>query len=94
MVLVGDVGIGKTSLLLRFTEGDYYDSGVPATLALDFKRRSVMSSDNQQLDLLVWDTGGQERFRNLTVGFYRKAAGIMLVFDLTNEQSWNNVPCM
>lgn len=93
ILLVGDSGVGKTCLLTRFTS-DQYDGNVDATVGVDFGTKQLLIEDTD-VKLTVWDTAGQERFRTLTSTFYRGAAGVIYVFDVTRrktleslEKSW------
>eukprot|EP01087_Luapelamoeba_hula_P007731 TRINITY_DN1898_c0_g1_i1.p1 TRINITY_DN1898_c0_g1~~TRINITY_DN1898_c0_g1_i1.p1 ORF type:complete len:217 (+),score=41.60 TRINITY_DN1898_c0_g1_i1:113-763(+) len=89
IVIVGDSGTGKSCLLLRFTDDNYNDVYI-STIGVDFKFRS-MRMNSKNIKLQIWDTAGQERFRNITSSFYRGAHGIVLVYDITNQDSFNNV---
>eukprot|EP01121_Diplochlamys_sp_Union-15-3_P002625 TRINITY_DN12354_c0_g1_i1.p1 TRINITY_DN12354_c0_g1~~TRINITY_DN12354_c0_g1_i1.p1 ORF type:complete len:202 (+),score=27.96 TRINITY_DN12354_c0_g1_i1:60-665(+) len=89
LVIIGDCGVGKSSLLLRITENTF--SNCCTTMALDFKTRTKRTKDGKLAKLQIWDTAGQDRFRPLTNTFYRKANAILIVFDLTNVESFNNV---
>jgi len=89
VVIVGDSGCGKSSLLVRFADGDYSDVYI-STIGVDFKFREL-KLNGKNIKLQIWDTAGQERFRNITASFYRGAAGIVLVYDVTNKSSFNNL---
>ncbi len=91
VVLIGDAGVGKTSILLRFTDNTFNTQN--SILSVDFKTRTVVLPNTQQrlCKYQIWDTAGQERFRTITSSFYRGAHLIFVVFDLTNRQSFNNV---
>lgn len=89
ILMIGDSGVGKSSLLLRFTD-NYYDSDQPSTIGVDYKvRLSVI--DGQNVRLNIWDTAGQERFRTLTPSYYRGAHGVIIVYDTTNVDSFNSL---
>lgn len=89
LLLIGDSGVGKTCLLFRFAE-DKFNAQFISTIGIDFKIRTV-NVDGKRLKLQIWDTAGQERFRTITTAYYRGAAGIMLVYDVTNERSFENI---
>ncbi len=89
VLLIGDSGIGKSSLLLRFAD-DGYNEGYISTIGVDFKIRTINMGE-KVIKLQIWDTAGQERFRTITSSYYRGAHGIMVVFDLTDESSFKNV---
>eukprot|EP00218_Dolichomastix_sp_CCMP3274_P006602 CAMPEP_0170143460 /NCGR_PEP_ID=MMETSP0033_2-20121228/11068_1 /TAXON_ID=195969 /ORGANISM="Dolichomastix tenuilepis, Strain CCMP3274" /LENGTH=230 /DNA_ID=CAMNT_0010379909 /DNA_START=129 /DNA_END=821 /DNA_ORIENTATION=+ len=89
LLLIGDSGVGKSCLLLRFSNDSYTPSFI-TTIGIDFKIRTV-ELDGKKMKLQIWDTAGQERFRNITAAYYRGAHGILLVYDVTDEDSFNNV---
>eukprot|EP00049_Salpingoeca_infusionum_P009003 m.149229 g.149229 ORF g.149229 m.149229 type:complete len:205 (+) comp14203_c0_seq2:656-1270(+) len=89
LLLIGDSGVGKTCVLFRFSE-DAFNSTFIATIGIDFKIRTI-ELDDQKIKLQIWDTAGQERFRTITTAYYRGAMGIMLVYDITNERSFDNI---
>merc|ERR1719242_367150 len=89
-VLVGDSGVGKSSVLLRFTEDEFCESYIN-TIGVDSRSRTLQFGE-QRVVLQIWDTAGQERFRTITSTYYRGAQGVMLVYDVTNYQSWLNIP--
>jgi len=88
-LVIGDSSVGKSSLLLRFTENSF-SSNFLATIGVDFKLKPINVGD-VSVKLQIWDTAGQERFRNITRSYYRGAHGIMIVYDVTNETSFKNV---
>uniref|UniRef100_A0A8C5M6B9 small monomeric GTPase n=1 Tax=Leptobrachium leishanense TaxID=445787 RepID=A0A8C5M6B9_9ANUR len=96
---LGDSGVGKTSYLYQYTDGKF-NSKFITTVGIDFREKRVVYRSNgpdgatgrgQRIHLQLWDTAGQERFRSLTTAFFRDAMGFLLLFDLTNEQSFLNV---
>lgn len=89
LLLIGDSGVGKSCLLLRFCDDAWTPSFI-TTIGIDFKIRTI-ELDGKRIKLQIWDTAGQERFRTITTAYYRGAMGILLVFDLTDERSFNNV---
>ncbi|EDV25731.1 Ras-related protein Rab-8A [Trichoplax sp. H2] len=89
LLLIGDSGVGKTCVLFRFSE-DAFNSTFISTIGIDFKIRTI-ELDGKKIKLQIWDTAGQERFRTITTAYYRGAMGIMLVFDITNERSFENI---
>eukprot|EP01068_Selenidium_serpulae_P010556 Selendium_serpulae@DN5493_c0_g1_i1.p1 len=89
LLLVGDCAVGKSCLLLRFTEGKFQNQHM-TTIGVDFKIRHV-NVDGKMLKLQIWDTAGQERFRTITQAYYRNAMGILLCYDVSNRESFNNV---
>jgi len=89
LLLIGDSGVGKTCVLFRFSE-DAFNSTFISTIGIDFKIRTI-DLDGKKIKLQIWDTAGQERFRTITTAYYRGAMGIMLVYDITNEKSFDNI---
>eukprot|EP00199_Chlamydomonas_sp_CCMP681_P006848 CAMPEP_0119104626 /NCGR_PEP_ID=MMETSP1180-20130426/2794_1 /TAXON_ID=3052 ORGANISM="Chlamydomonas cf sp, Strain CCMP681" /NCGR_SAMPLE_ID=MMETSP1180 /ASSEMBLY_ACC=CAM_ASM_000741 /LENGTH=287 /DNA_ID=CAMNT_0007089445 /DNA_START=216 /DNA_END=1083 /DNA_ORIENTATION=- len=89
LLLIGDSGVGKSCLLLRFAD-DSFTSSFITTIGIDFKTRKVPIKD-KVIKLQIWDTAGQERFRTITSAYYRGAMGILLVYDVTDEGSFNNI---
>ncbi|CAN6815866.1 unnamed protein product [Brassica oleracea] len=89
LLLIGDSGVGKSCLLLRFSDGSFTTSFI-TTIGIDFKIRTI-ELDGKRIKLQIWDTAGQERFRTITTAYYRGAMGILLVYDVTDESSFNNI---
>ncbi|KAJ1921876.1 GTP-binding protein [Mycoemilia scoparia] len=89
LLLIGDSGVGKSCLLLRFSEDSFTPSFI-TTIGIDFKIRTIDLED-KRIKLQIWDTAGQERFRTITTAYYRGAMGILLVYDVTDERSFNNI---
>ncbi|KAK4535972.1 hypothetical protein CDCA_CDCA06G1997 [Cyanidium caldarium] len=90
LLLIGDSGVGKSCLLLRFAEGSF-SSSYMSTIGVDFKIKSIQLDDGKVVKLQIWDTAGQERFRTITSSYYRGAHGIIIVFDVTDAESFQNV---
>ena len=88
LLLLGDSAVGKSSLLLRFCE-DRFESNFVITIGVDYKVRSLQL-DGKLLRLQVWDTAGQERFRTITPAYYRRAMGVLVIFDLSNRKSFES----
>ncbi|XP_059165534.1 uncharacterized protein LOC131948064 [Physella acuta] len=89
VILVGDSGVGKTSLLLRYAD-DTFSQGYITTIGVDFRIRTL-EAKGVQVKMHLWDTAGQDRFRNIVSSFYRGANGLAFVFDLTDMESFQNV---
>ncbi|XP_078385830.1 ras-related protein Rab-18-like isoform X1 [Cetorhinus maximus] len=89
ILIIGESGVGKSSLLLRFTDGTF-DSGIGSTIGVDFKVKAVKFEGNN-VKLAIWDTAGQERFRTLTPSYYRGAQGVILVYDVTRRETFGKL---
>lgn len=88
-LLLGDSGVGKSSLLLRFADNIFSDAFI-ATVGVNFKIRTV-NIDDKTASLQIWDTAGKDRFKTMTSSFYRGAHGIMLVYDVTDMESFQHI---
>ncbi|KAL4222968.1 Ras-related protein Rab-18 [Mactra antiquata] len=89
ILIIGESGVGKSSLLLRFTD-DTFDPEQAATIGVDFKVKTL-TVDGNKAKLAIWDTAGQERFRTLTPSYYRGAQGVILVYDVCSKSSFNKL---
>eukprot|EP01083_Nonionella_stella_P008119 23447_1 len=89
MVLVGDSGVGKSCLLKRFASNDW-DPKFISTIGVDFEIMTLSLLD-KQIRLQIWDTAGQERFQNITTSYYRGAHCIILVYDITQLETFEHV---
>jgi len=88
-LVIGNSGVGKSCLLIRFTDDTFSDSYV-TTIGVDFKIKTL-DIEGKSCKLQIWDTAGQERFRNIISSYYRGAQGIMLVYDITDMESFQNL---
>ncbi|XP_038594440.1 ras and EF-hand domain-containing protein isoform X1 [Micropterus salmoides] len=89
VVLVGNSSVGKTSLLRSFCEGRFHPS-TTATVGIDYSVKTL-TLDNMQVAMQLWDTAGQERYRSITKQFFRKADGVVVMYDVTVEESFKAV---
>ncbi|XP_038619859.1 ras-related protein Rab-26 [Tachyglossus aculeatus] len=90
VMLVGDSGVGKTCLLVRFKDGAFLAGSFISTVGIDF-RNKVLNVDGVKVKLQIWDTAGQERFRSVTHAYYRDAHALLLLYDVTNKASFDNI---
>merc|ERR1712227_134168 len=90
LVFLGENSVGKTSLITRFMY-DQFDSTYQATIGIDFLSKT-MHLDDQTVRLQLWDTAGQERFRSLIPSYIRDSNVAIIVYDVSNEKSFNQVP--
>ena len=89
IIVLGDSGVGKTSLLMRYCDDDFTKNHLP-TIGIDFKNKNILIND-KMIKLQIWDTAGQERFRVITKTYYRAASGIMLTYDVADEDSFHKI---
>eukprot|EP01087_Luapelamoeba_hula_P008261 TRINITY_DN205_c0_g1_i1.p1 TRINITY_DN205_c0_g1~~TRINITY_DN205_c0_g1_i1.p1 ORF type:complete len:244 (-),score=50.90 TRINITY_DN205_c0_g1_i1:74-706(-) len=89
LLLIGDSGVGKSCLLLRFSDDIFTESFI-STIGVDFKIRTI-DVDGKRFKLQIWDTAGQERFRTITSSYYRGAHGIIVVYDITDAKTFESI---
>ncbi|XP_046338159.1 ras-related protein Rab-3 isoform X3 [Haliotis rufescens] len=89
LLIIGNSSVGKTSFLFRYAD-DSFTSAFVSTVGIDFKVKTVFRQD-KRVKLQIWDTAGQERYRTITTAYYRGAMGFILMYDVTNEESFNAV---
>ena len=90
ILIIGDSGVGKSSILSRFAD-QHYSSEYISTIGVDF-RIQTLEIDGKIIKLQIWDTAGQQRFRTITNSYYRGAHGALVVYDVTDRQSFNHLP--
>jgi len=88
-IIIGDTGVGKSCLLLQFTDKRFQPVH-DLTIGVEFGARMV-NIDSRQIKLQIWDTAGQESFRSITRSYYRGAAGALLVYDITRRDTFNHL---
>ena len=88
IVLIGNVSVGKSSIIKRFVRNEFNDQYF-CTIGTELFKKSLLISENKMVNLCIWDTCGQERYRTVTRQYYRDTQAILLVFDLTNEKSFS-----
>ncbi|CAD8194239.1 unnamed protein product [Paramecium octaurelia] len=89
IILVGDTGIGKSSLLMRYTDQEFQQNLLP-TIGIDFKTK-IIEQSGKNVKLQFWDTAGQERFRTISRNYYRGAHAIFFVYDITDRDSFKRI---
>jgi small GTP-binding protein len=89
ILTIGESGVGKTCILRRFVENKFLKNHL-ATIGIDFKTKTL-NINNQEIKLKIWDTAGEERFRNITTQYYKGADGIVLIYDVTDDASFEKI---
>jgi small GTP-binding protein len=89
ILTVGESGVGKTCLLMRYTDNKFIKNHL-TTIGIDYKAK-IINMNNKQVRLKIWDTAGQERFRNITQQYYKNADGILLIYDVSDRNSFEKV---
>ena len=90
ILLLGDSTVGKTCFLLRYMEDSFIDLHM-ATIGLDYRLKTMILEDQKKVKVQLWDTAGQDKFRAITRNYYKGASGIILIFDVTNIKSFENI---
>ena len=90
VVMIGDSGVGKSNLLMRYTKGEFNIES-KTTIGVEFATKTIKTPDSKVIKAQIWDTAGQERYRAITNAYYRGAVGALLVFDVTSQRSFQNV---
>eukprot|EP01111_Echinosteliopsis_oligospora_P014462 TRINITY_DN5453_c2_g1_i1.p1 TRINITY_DN5453_c2_g1~~TRINITY_DN5453_c2_g1_i1.p1 ORF type:complete len:243 (-),score=96.20 TRINITY_DN5453_c2_g1_i1:133-861(-) len=89
ILVIGDTGVGKSCLLLRYCDATFFQESYITTIGVDFKIKTI-EIDGKIVKVQVWDTTGQERFRTITSSYYRGAHGILIVYDVADHVSFSN----
>ena len=89
-IIIGDSGVGKSCLLLQFLENSFKPNH-EATIGVEFGTKVISIDNGLSVKLQVWDTAGQDAFKSITRSYYRNAAGALVVYDITNRNSFINV---
>lgn len=93
LLLIGNSSVGKSSLLLRFSDETWLpEDEASATIGVDFRVHRLTLRNGKQVKLSIWDTAGQERFRTITASYYRGAQGVVLVYDVSSRESFEALP--
>ena len=91
LLLIGSSGVGKSALVRRYTDDVFVEEDAAATIGVDYKIKSLCV-DGKWFKLSIWDTAGQERYRTLTSSYYRGAQGVVILYDVTDLRSYEDVP--
>ena len=90
VLLLGDSSVGKTCFLLRYCDKSFQDVHL-STIGLDYRLKTITLKNNRTVKLQIWDTAGQDRFRAITKNYYKSANGVLLIYDISNLQTYENV---
>tara|TARA_B100001029_G_C15047209_1_gene448029 strand:- start:1335 stop:1967 length:633 start_codon:yes stop_codon:yes gene_type:complete len=90
LIIIGNNNVGKSSIIKSFNN-DYFDQKYHSTIGIDFASKIIKLEDNTVVKLQIWDTAGTERFKSIVRNYYRGCIGGIIVFDVTNRQSFDNV---
>ena len=91
LVFLGDSNVGKTSIIHRFCENKFEENGIVSTIAVAFKNKFLKIDSYTQVNMNIWDTAGQEKYRSMTRDYLRNSHGVFLVFDLSNKKSFDSL---
>ena len=89
VVVVGDSGVGKTGITNRYLKGNFQED-MKTTVGVEFGAKKVVIKE-KCVKIQIWDTAGQERYRSVTTAYYKGAKGALIVYDITNSQSFQNI---
>lgn len=90
IVLIGDSGVGKSNLISRYTRNEF-NLVSKATIGVEFATKTMTFENGQVAKAQIWDTAGQERYRAITSSYYRGALGALIVYDITNQKSFESI---
>ena len=90
ILLLGDTSVGKTCFLMRYTDNTFQEIHM-STIGLDYKLKNVQLDEGKMYKIQIWDTAGQDRFRSITKNYYKGAHGIVLIYDITDKKTFENV---
>ena len=90
VLLLGDSSVGKSCLLLRFCDNSFQEAHL-TTIGLDFRVKAINLDNNRKVKIQIWDTAGEDRFRSITRNYYKGAKGILLIFDVTDKESFTHI---
>ena len=89
LLLIGDLGVGKSSVILRYIE-DYFSGTLMSSIGVDFKTKQIEIND-RLIKMQIWDTAGHERFRSITTSYYKSAHAIIVLYDITDSNSFEHI---
>ena len=90
ILLLGDTTVGKTCFLIKYTDNVFQEAYM-STIGLDYRLKTMILKNGKKIKLQIWDTAGQDRFRAITKNYYKNAHGIILIYDVTSLQTYDNI---
>lgn len=90
ILVIGDAGVGKSNIMIRYTK-NRFDSSKEPTIGTDFFSKVVDVGEGRSAKLQIWDTAGQEKYRAIASTYYKGASGVLIVYDITNRKTFDNV---
>ena len=90
MIIIGDSSVGKTCIFKKITSGVFIEKSI-STIGMDRRTLTFTIEGNKEIDIQLWDTAGQERFRSITSSYYKASQGLILMYDITKRESFDNV---
>lgn len=90
VLLLGDSTVGKTCFLMKYTDKTFQDIHM-STIGLDYRLKAMKLKSGKKIKLQIWDTAGQDRFRAITKNYYKGSHGIILIYDVTSIQTYENI---
>lgn len=90
ILILGESSVGKSSLLTQYVDEQFLPVHTP-TIGVEYKQKLLTLQDNEVVKVQIWDTAGTERFRTITPVYYRNVDGVLLVFDITDEESFETI---
>ena len=90
VLLLGDSSVGKTCFLMKYTDEAFQETHM-ATIGLDYRLKSMKLKNGKTVKIQIWDTAGQDRFRSITKNYYKGSHGIILIYDITNPITFENI---
>ena len=89
ILLIGDLGVGKSCVILRYVEGDFPEN-IMSSIGVDFKTKQI-ELDDHSIKMQIWDTAGHEKFRTITTSYYKSAQAIIILYDITQKSSFDHI---
>ena len=89
ILLIGDLGVGKSCVILRYVEGDF-PGNIMSSIGVDFKTKKI-DLDDRLIKMQIWDTAGHEKFRTITTSYYKSAHAIIILYDITQKTSFDHI---